>query len=160
MRVINSREEASPPTWFSVCCIQPELVHSSEVAPYHPILVGKPHLLPVCFGRGRGSGDCICVYMCMCLCPQRPERASDLLALELYTDGCELPCGAGNWTWILCKSSECSNHWAVWCLLPSSVVHQTYRQNARTQSKSKYCSKMFLICIFWVWVFLADLELM
>jgi hypothetical protein len=51
---------------------------------------------------------CVCVP-CVWLVPEevRRGRASDPLELELEM-GVSHPVGAGSWTWVLCKSNQCS----------------------------------------------------
>ena len=51
---------------------------------------------------------CLCVCMCTMYaqCPQRPE--GDIFPGTGVTEGCELPGGCWNQTWVPCKSS----HWS------------------------------------------------
>lgn len=53
---------------------------------------------------------CPCLYMGMCKCVQCLQRQRVLELLELDTCGCEPPgVGAGNWTPVLCMSSQHSS---------------------------------------------------
>ena len=47
-----------------------------------------------------------CMYVCVPLCLQRPKDDIGSPETEV-TDSCESPCN-GYWTWVLCKSSQCS----------------------------------------------------
>ena len=47
---------------------------------------------------------CIYTYHIVCRCSQRPK--DDVISGAVH--GCELPCGCGNWTWILWKNRKCS----------------------------------------------------
>lgn len=61
------------------------------------------------------------MYVCVCVC-RRMKLSVEAIAVRSSAaevlDGCKLPdVSAGNWPWILCKSSECSYLLSHLCML-------------------------------------------
>lgn len=64
------------------------------------------------------------LYVCPCTtrlphASRDQRRAQDHEALELQT-------GAGIWTWILCKNSQCSNHWVISSALGAVLTQRSF----------------------------------